>query len=360
MKTNETHRMMDIGENRKLDLNSIQLIDMLPCYITVQDTSMHIIFANHAFKKDFGDKVGDFCHFAYKNLPTQCDDCPVQRTLKDKKLHFSEETVQTRDGFMCQLLVHSAPIFDREGNVAAVIEMATNITKIKEIQKELITLGNSIAMLSHSIKNILEGLQGGAYVVDEAIKDGNMKLANKGWRIVKKNITDITDVTQNILYSSKSRNLNYQKVSPGDIVKESVGLFQEKASSMDVKLKYKINEKLPLVLLDKFSILRVLNNFVWNALEACWRDKKNVIHEVIVRADFLDEKHFFLEVSDNGTGMDKETMKHIFEEFYSTKGAEGTGLGLAVAEKIIFRHGGKKEVESELGKGSTFRVILSP
>ena len=293
------------------------------------------------------------------HVPTQCDDCPVQKTIRDKKMHFSEETVQTKDGLICQLLVHSAPIFDINGNVAAAIEMATNITKIKEIQKELTTLGNSIAMLSHSIKNILEGLQGGAYVVDEGIKDGDMKLARKGWRIVKKNITDITDVTQNILYSSKNRNLNYKKVSPCDIVRESVNLFQEKATSMDVGLRYEINEKLPLVWLDKFSILRALNNFVWNALEACWREKKKKIHEVIVRADIFDEKHFFLEVSDNGIGMDPETLKHIFEEFYSTKGAEGTGLGLAVAAKIIFRHGGRKEVESEPGKGSTFRIILS-
>ena len=145
---------------------------------------------------------------------------------------------------MNHLLVQSAPILDSEGNVDAVIEMATNITKIKETQKELTTLGNSIALLSHSIKNILEGLQGGAYVVDEGIKDGDMKLARKGWRIVKKNITDITDVTQNILYSSKDRNLQYRKVSPCDIVKDSINLFKEKASYMEVELTYEVNKKL--------------------------------------------------------------------------------------------------------------------
>ena len=131
MIVDETHRMIDLGENGKIDINSIQLIDLLPCYITVQDTSLHIIFANKTFKKDFGDKIGNFCHIAYKNVPTQCDNCPVQKSMKDKKMHFSEETVQTNDGLMCQLLVHSAPIFDMDGNVIAVIEMATNITKIK-------------------------------------------------------------------------------------------------------------------------------------------------------------------------------------------------------------------------------------
>jgi nitrogen-specific signal transduction histidine kinase len=85
--------------------------------------------------------------------------------------------------------------------------MATNITQVKIDQKELVTLGQSIALLSHGLKNILEGLQGGVYVVDEAFKDGDMALARKGWQIVSKNIYGIADFVKNILYSSKNRPL---------------------------------------------------------------------------------------------------------------------------------------------------------
>jgi nitrogen-specific signal transduction histidine kinase len=70
--------------------------------------------------------------------------------------------------------------------VEAVIEMSTNITEVKKGQKELKTLGQSIALLSHGIKNILEGLEGVAYAVDEGLRDNDMHLARKGWNTVKK------------------------------------------------------------------------------------------------------------------------------------------------------------------------------
>jgi signal transduction histidine kinase len=195
-------------------------------------------------------------------------------------------------------------------------------------------LGQSIAILSHDIKNILEGLQGGAYVVDEGIKDGDMELAGKGWDIVKRNIGEISTIAQNILYSSKKRDAKYQKVSPEEMVKDVVGLF------------------------DPTNIRRMLHNLIWNALEACKKDKEKHTHVVVVRVDFHDRFHFKFEVEDNGVGMDEDAQENIFKEFFSTKGSEGTGLGLLVVDKIVKEHGGWVEVLTAPGKGTTFRVIL--
>jgi signal transduction histidine kinase len=64
------------------------------------------------------------------------------------------------------------------------------------------------------------------------------------------------------------------------------------------------------------------------------------------------------EIKDNGTGMDQRTQRSIFEEFFSTKGSAGTGLGLAVVEKVINKHGARIEVNSEPGKGTTFKAIF--
>ena len=74
-------------------------------------------------------------------------------------MHIAEETVQLSNGKISQMFIQTSPILDSKGQVTAVIEMATNITRIKLDRKELITLGQSIALLSHGIKNILEGLQ---------------------------------------------------------------------------------------------------------------------------------------------------------------------------------------------------------
>ena len=339
-----------------LDLN--HLADLLPCYVTIQDRDLKILFINENFKKDFGDGVGKKCHTVYKSSTDMCPNCPVQKTFEDRRLHIAEETVQMANGKICQILIQTSPIFNNNGDVTAVIEMATNITQVKIDQKELVTLGQSIALLSHGLKNILEGLQGGVYVVDEAFKDGDMALARKGWQIVSKNIYGIADFVKNILYSSKNRPLKYDLASPGQLAKDSLALFQERAAGMHIRLRHQINPYIPNVHLDVASIGMMLNNLIWNALEACLNDKQNKNYFVSVKTDFFDDDHFMFEITDNGSGMDQRTQRNIYEEFFSTKGSAGTGLGLAVVEKVVNKHGGRIEMTSTPGKGTKFKVIL--
>jgi signal transduction histidine kinase len=324
-------------------LNLNHLVDYLPCYISIQDRDLRILFVNEKFKKDFGNGVGKKCHAVYKCSPDICPNCPVQKTFEDRRAHLSEEMVTLGNGGISQVLIQTSPIIDKNGIVTAVIELATNITQLKKDRKELVTLGQSIALLSHGIKNILEGLQGGAYVVDEGFKDGDIEMAQKGWNIVNKNIFDITDVVQNILYSSKDRPLKYERISPGQLAKDSLALFREKAAGLKIELKHQINPSVPQVRLDIASIRRMLNNLIWNALEACLND---------------NDDHFMFEIADNGCGMDPNTQRNIYEEFFSTKGSSGTGLGLAVVERVVNRHGGRIEVTSTPGKGTKFKVIF--
>jgi len=339
-------------------LNLDHIIDHLPCYVSIQDRDLRILFVNESFKRDFGDGTGKLCHTVYKGSPDLCPNCPVRKTFQDKRVHITEETVQLSNGKISQIFIQASPILDENGNVTAVIEMATNITQIKLDRKELITLGQSIALLSHGIKNIIEGLQGGAYVVDEAFKDDDLELAQKGWRIVNKNIFDITDVVQNILYSSKNRPLKYESVLPGELLEDSVQLFREKAAAMNIQLEQQINPAIPEVRLDAASIRRMLHNLLWNALEACSNNTEKKEHTVLAKLDHFDKNHFIFEITDNGMGMDKSTRRNILEEFFSTKGSAGTGLGLAVVDKVVNKHGGRIEVESEPGKGSTFKIIF--
>ena len=334
------------------------IIDLLPCYISIQDLEHRLLFVNQSFKNDFGDGTGKLCHRVYKDSPNVCRACPVEKTLQDKCTHVGEKTVQLPDGKICQMLIQSAPILDANSEVEAVIEMGTNITQIKKSQKELTTLGQSIALLSHGIKNILEGLQGGAYVVDEAFKEDDIQLARKGWGIVNKNIFDITDVVQNILYSSKNRPLQYEMVSPGQLMQDSVQLFRAKAAAMNIQLEAQINAALPDVRLDAAGIRRMLHNLIWNALEACHNDKDKNHHMVNLNTDYFDGNHIMFEIADNGIGMDEATQRNMLEEFFSTKGAGGTGLGLAVVEKVVNKHGGRIEINSAPGIGTTFKIIF--
>jgi signal transduction histidine kinase len=342
-----------------MDLTFKMVIDLLPIYVTIQDRELRYMFANQTFRHDFGDVVGRHCYFVVKGSQERCQRCPVQKTFEDKSVHTGEETIRLPDGNIQQVVLYTTPILDVMGNVTAVIELATNINTIKEMYKGLIFLGQSMAFLSHDIKNILEGLQGGVYVVDEGLSSKDMALAGKGWQIIKKNIAEITRVTQNILYSTTTRHPRLEKSSPQKLAREAVDLFQAKAGSLGIQLISLLNPELPMVAVDALSISRLLNNLIWNALEACCKSARKRRHAVVVRADFYDTHHFMLEVEDDADGIDSGIIENLFNPYFSTKGADGTGLGLVVADRIVRSHGGKIELLTKTGKGTLFRTIFS-
>ena len=340
------------------DLTFKSVLDALPCHLTIQDANLNVLFANQTFIDDFGNGIGKPCYKVFHGSEHKCTECPVQKTFIDKNVHIAEETILLKDGSVNQMIVYSAPLFNILGNVSAVIKILTNVNMIKNVQRELVTIGQSFAVLTHDLKNMLEGLEGGAYVVDEGLKDGDMELTGKGWHIVKKNVSEISRVTQNLLYSSKKRKPKLQQVKPTDAARQAVELFQEKANILEIQLISQLNPSLPQTKMDSPSIVRMLSNLIWNALEACDKDKQKASGSVIVRADFYDKNHYMFEVEDNADGMDESTQENLFKEFFSTKGDTGTGLGLLVVDRIVRNHKGRIEILTKFGIGSLFRTIF--
>ena len=118
-----------------------------------------------------------------------------------------------------------------------------------------------------------------------------------------------------------------------------------------------IPEDLPQIYTDPYAVEQVLINLVVNAAQAA--DKKDSWLKISASNGGTWEQHLLIEVSDNGEGMDEITMHHIFDPFFTTKSpVEGTGLGLYVCHNLIQGLGGRIEVDSEISRGSTFRVIL--
>ncbi|MFP4041039.1 MAG: sensor histidine kinase [Desulfosudaceae bacterium] len=351
---------MDLTNKDSLqDLTFKSILDALPCYLMIQDKDFNILFANHSLLKDFGPAIrGKTCYSVLKGAQYPCQDCPVRETFRDKGFHVSEEIVYYADGRMMEMLAFSAPFFDVVGNVIASLKLLADVSAIKNIHREMVTLGQSIAFLSHDIKNILENIQGGVYVVDEAMHDQDKSLSIQGWDVVKRNITELTRITQNILFSAKDRQPRLQDVSPEDLSRQAGQLFADKAQSLGVQLLLQLTPDLPTIKMDPAGISRLLSNLIWNALQACQKDKQKHLHQVFLRLDYYDRQHFMFEVEDNATGMDKNTYDHIFQDFFSTKGHTGTGLGLMLVKRIVKNHSGKIEVLTKQGRGSLFRIIF--
>lgn len=345
--------------NALMELSFRAVLDSLPCYVVVVDKEFNLLYANQTLTGVFGDAAEKTCHMYLKNLSEPCNPCLVAETIADKKIHLGEGVLRLPDQSEQRIINCTSPLLDILGNVMAVIKIAFNIDQIKNVQQELIFLGESIALLSHDIKNILEGLQGGAYVVDEGIKDNDMKLASKGWHVVRKNISDISRVTQNILFSAKKREPEIKYVRPGRVAKDVYNLYREKADLMGIQLIHEINWKFPTVKMDPVSISRMLGNLVWNAIEACDRNQKKIAGVVYIRTDYYSRDQFMFEVEDNGMGMEDATCDNLFKDFFSNKGNAGTGLGLVVVDRIVKQHRGRIDILTRPGVGSLFRVIFN-
>ncbi len=221
--------------------------------------------------------------------------------------------------------------------------------------ERLAATGETVAYLSHHIKNILQGLRGGGDVVEMALKSGNTDTAQKGWGIVSRNLDRIYNLTMNMLAFSKQREPQLEEVDLNALIQDILELVTPQAQQAQVELVYQPGEDIPLLLIDSDGFHQALLNILSNALDAAEAGKGHIV----LSSRFVPATNVVLvEVADNGCGIDPEELPNIFEVFRSSKGHRGTGLGLAVARKIIEEHNGHIEAESTLGHGTTFTITL--
>jgi signal transduction histidine kinase len=168
------------------------------------------------------------------------------------------------------------------------------------------------------------------------------------------NFDKISHIVKDIVYCSKDREPNLQKIQPNDVVREVHKLFKDVAASYAIEIKLDLDDNVKEAVIDPEGLHTVLTNLVTNAMDACkidlWKDE----HLVEIRTRRGEGNSTIIEVADNGIGIDKDLKEHVFEDFFTSKGDKGTGLGLMVTQKILREHGGTITFRSRPGKGTTF------
>ena len=345
----------DITEVKQLQQTYRALFDVVPCYISVQNRDLTIGDANQRFRSDFGESVGDPCYEVYKHRTEPCLDCPVARTFQDGTHHQSEEVVTCQDGVRKNVLCHTAPIADPTGKITKVMEMSTDITELRQLQSRLTSLGMLVGSVSHGIKGLLSGLDGGIYLMETGLSKGKEERIHQGWDMVKRNVERIRSMVMNVLYYGKDREVYWQEIDLGDLAVSVEEVLESRAAQLGVELEVSAGEGA--FEGDQSAVHSLLVNLLENALDACRIDKRQISHRVSLTAGLQGEQVIF-EVADNGIGMDQETKEKAFSLFFSSKGAEGTGLGLFIANKIVTAHLGSIEIRSALYQGTHFLVKL--
>jgi signal transduction histidine kinase/DNA-binding response OmpR family regulator len=335
-----------------------QLFNEVPCYISVQDREFRLTATNRRFKQDFGDEIGSYCYEVYKHRTSPCPKCAVAATFKDGKSHQTEEIVTSKSGKQYNVLTWTAPIRNDVGHITQVMEMSTNITQIRQLQDHLISLGLMLGSMSHGVKGMLTALDGGIYRLESGILNKDMERIGPAFDQVVQITGRIRKMVLEILYYAKSRALHYKKIETSKLTDTVVATIEPYAAKSDIRLDVDIAESLGSIEIDPNWVQAALINFLENAVDACTYDRHKEDHRVLFQVYVSNHSRICFNIEDNGMGMDQETREKMFTLFFTSKGSQGTGLGLFIANRVIQQHGGAIQVESKPQEGTLVQICL--
>jgi FixJ family two-component response regulator/nitrogen-specific signal transduction histidine kinase len=337
------------------------LFEDLPGYVTVHDAAYHITAANSRFKGDFDfdPRSGAVCYELVQGRKTPCDACPVAQTFADAKSHQSELAYKTKTGKDCHLFAWTTPLREKTGKVGAVMLMATDISPIMDMRDHLSSLGLMIGSVSHSIKGMLTGLDGGLYMLDRGFVKDDADQVSEGLDIVKMMVGRIKNMVLDILYYAKERDLTKSTCPVKEFVEETASIVRPRVAEAQIELAYDFSEVLETeaFTVDADQLRSALVNILENAVDACLEKADAAPPQIYFRA-YLEDTDVVFEIEDNGVGMSTEVQSKIFTLFFSSKSTQGTGIGLFITRKIIHQHGGRITVTSEPGEGTLFRITI--
>ena len=326
--------------------------------IMILDPDHMIVFANIAFCDFFGvnnpqEVIGRKCYSACHDLLERCDFCPAQKTLESGKIITIEKELRGET-----LKYWTYPVYDKKNLLSYIISYGRIVTDQKRIERELINseklkgIGQLAAGLAHEINNPLCSIIGYSQLIQESIPETDpmhelviaiVESADQAKRI----IDNLLEYSRQSVYSIKYYNIH-------DVITKILALttFQQRVKKISVACD--IENDLPKLKIDMQKTVQAFLDILLNGIEFSPKGGK-----ILISAHRNDDNYVVVKLTDNGCGISSENIPNIFNPFFTTKEiGKGMGLGLSIALSIIEQQHGKIRVASEIGKGSTFEVLL--
>jgi len=273
-------------------------------------------------------------------------------------------TLMSKSGNEVEISLSLSQLRNSEGRVLGTVGISRDVTEENRLRRQLMeqerlaTVGETVAGITHCIKNVLNGLKGGSYMLNVGLKRKDDQLVKEGWGTVENGIERISRLSLDMLNYCRDRKPTRIPTDPLKLASETVALVAAAAEQEGIRISCQGNVAAP-VKMDPQIMGRALLNLISNAMDAC-REKSysaGEIPTVDVQVKRGNGDLRFI-VADNGAGMTEETRSKLFSRFFTTKESRGTGLGLCVTDKMVTEHGGDISVESTLGKGSVFTIRI--
>ncbi len=298
---------------------------------------------------------------------------PQERDVAIAQLQDSDNVINyetrflAKDGQVREVILTLSRLRGPHGFPIGTFGISKDVTNEKNLQKKLIqsekyvAIGQSFTAIQHTMKNMLNALPGGSYMVRKGIEKQDWEILSDGWDIVAEGIASIREFSKNLLMYVKEWEPELKSVLLGDIVSRVEHVFTQNASDNGVVFKTHVPDDLPEIQCDPSLIQSAIMDIVSNALEACLT--KEYEEEETPQIDLKvthqrETGSLAIDIRDNGPGMTEAIKSSIFTPFFSTKKKKGTGLGLALTLRIVNLHGATINVDSEPGCWTEFRMLL--
>ena len=284
---------------------------------------------------------------------------PMREVLQGKKEGSNgKKRIELEENKRLSLEEHISLIKDNNGEIVGVVNVFQDLSKIEALEDEirrvdrLKALGEMAATVAHEIRNPLSGIEGFASLLARDL-DQNSPIMPLAKNIIQ-GTRSLNNIVANLLYFTRPLQLQKSNTDIIDLVQRCMFFVNEeikKENKPEISIDLELKQKTIIALIDPEQVKQVLLNILFNAVQAVSHSGKiSVVLE-------STNSEVCIRILDNGEGINKTDMEKIFNPFFTTK-TTGTGLGLAISKKIIDAHQGRIEVNSAIGKGTSFNIIL--
>ncbi len=333
--------------------NDIVLASMTNGLITL-DLESRLVSANGAAESILRLEGKDWQGVRFYELWPE--DNPFARLLEKCLLNQTpcrnkEISLDTGEGEQRTLMVSTSFLEAGRGGKMGLLVVLNDVTEVKGLEARmrqsdrLAALGTLSAGLAHEIRNPLSAIK--TFVQLLPRKLSNPAFFDKFQTTVPRELNRINDLIESLLELARPPKMEFRMISVNGCLSQVEDLYRDKLEAANITLEIREKDSVPELWADREHLVRALSNIVVNGLEAMPQGGKLTVTAEDLAGGVL------LRFTDTGVGMDEATKDKIFNPFFTTKDT-GTGLGLAMTHKIIQEHGGVIEVDSVVGKGTTF------
>jgi PAS domain S-box-containing protein len=341
----------------RIQTYSSNILEHMADAVVAIDGDQRISLFNHAASELFGlaadEVIGRPCQLCFSaNLAPLLDALQTGSTVKD-----IEQSI-TLNGRRLVLSISTSVLKNEQGQIESAFAVINNLTEKRQLEEtvrrkeKLTAMGQLASGVAHEIRNPLNAI---GMIAQRLAREFEPRVGSDEYReltkIVVTEVRRINDIIQQFLKFARPPKLQLSATDVNLMIDNTVKLVASQAREKKIEIVTAFGQ-LPTAMMDQNQMQQVLLNLIQNAMEAIHGEGKITISTGLSR-----EREVVIRIMDTGIGMNEETQSKIFNLYYTTK-PQGTGLGLSLVHQIISQHDGHIEVESAVGKGTTFSIYL--